>query len=193
MNRWRTTALIGALAVGSALSATTSAVGSPPEANGRPILDQFNTAFASGTVNGGSELYQWQQGITAGIAGHLTRIDLYVYIDPAFGDTVASDVSITLGSPGGSDTPAWTTTTAVLRTGWNTFDVAKAKIFVDVGDEYAIGIHGHSQSNFNPGFGFSSDDEYPGGDLFLNGSTAEHVGDDLLFRTYVRPKRVKGN
>jgi len=35
-------------------------------------------------------------------------------------------------------TPAWATT-AVLSSGWNTFDLAKAKILVDVGDEYVIG------------------------------------------------------
>ena len=192
MNSWRTTALVGAFALGSALISTTSAVGSPPDATGKPILDQFNTATLSSTLNGGSTAYQWQQGITAGIAGQLMRIDLYVDIAPAFGDVVATEVSVTLGSPWGSGTPAWTST-EILRSGWNTFDVAKAKIFVDVGDEYAIGIHGQSQNNFNPGFGFSKDDQYPGGDLFLNGSNAESVGNDLLFRTYVRAKRVKGN
>jgi len=72
--------------------------------------------------------------------------------------------------------------------------LTKAKIFVDVGDEYAIGIHGQSEDNFfNPGFWFSNNDQYPGGELFMNGSSAESEGNDLLFRTYVRPKRVKSN
>ena len=53
--------------------------------------------------------------------------------------------------------------------------------------------HGQSEFNFNPGIGISYDEQYPGGDLFVNGSSAESEGNDLLFRTYVRPKRVKGN
>jgi len=98
-----------------------------------------------------------------------------------------------LGSPWQTGIPAWTTT-AVLKAGWNTFDLGKAKIFVDVGDEYAIGIHGQNEDNvFNPGFAISYDEQYPGGDLFMNGSGAESEGNDLLFRTYVRPKRVRGN
>ena len=192
MNRWRVTALMVALAVGSVLIATTSAVGSPPEATGKPILDQFNPGTLSSTINGGSAAYEWQQGITAGIAGQLTRIDLFVAIDAALGEVSATEVSLRLGSPWEIGTPAWTTT-AVLSSGWNTFDLAKAKILVDVGDEYVIGIHGQSEFNFNPGIGISYDEQYPGGDLFVNGSSAESEGNDLLFRTYVRPKRVKGN
>jgi len=68
MNQWRAIALAGALALGSVLIATTSAVGSPPEATGKPILDQFNPGTLSSTINGGSAAYRWQQGVTAGIA-----------------------------------------------------------------------------------------------------------------------------
>jgi hypothetical protein len=79
------------------------------------------------------------------------------------------------------------------KSGWNTFDLSKAWIFIDVGDEYAIGSHGQSGSNFNPGFGVSYDDQCPGGNLFVNGSSAESEGNDLLFRAYVRPKHVESN
>jgi hypothetical protein len=96
-------------------------------------------------------------------------------------------VSVTLGAPWQSGVPDWTTTT-VLDAGWNTFNLSKAKIFVAAGDEYTIGIHGQSATHsFNPGFGFSYGDEYLGGDLFMNGSTAGSEGNDLLFRTYVKP------
>ena len=180
MNRWRAIALVGALAVGSALIATTSAVGSPPEATGKPILDQFNTGIPNSSINGGSTAYEWQQGVTAGIAGQLTRIDLFVVIDAALGEVSATEFSVRLGSPWNSSTPVWATT-AVLGQGWNTFDLAKAKIFVDVGVEYAIGIHGQSEFNFNPGIGISYDEQYPGGDLFVNGSSAESEGNDCCF------------
>jgi len=171
--------------------ATPSALGPPPEATGRPILDQFNTVISS-SINGGSAAYEWQQGITAGIAGQLTRIDLFVTIDPSLGEMAPTELSVKLGSPWQNGATEWVTT-AVLSSGWNTFDLAKAKIFLEVGDEYAIGIHGQSQDNFNPGFGISYDDQYPGGDLFLNGSSAESEGNDLLFRTYVRAKRQRNN
>jgi len=156
-------------------------------------LDQFNPGTLSSTINGGSAAYRWQQGVTAGIAGQLTRLDLFVANSPSLGEVSVTELSVTLGSPWQTGAPIWTTT-AVLQSGWNTFDLTKAKIFVDVGDEYAIGIHGQSEDNFfNPGFWFSNNDQYPGGELFMNGSSAESEGNDLLFRTYVRPKRVKSN
>src|SRR5262245_6068278 len=154
MNPRRAIQIVCALLVVSVLISTESAVGAPPEATGRPLLDQFNTAILSSTINGGSAAYSWQQGVTAGISGQLTRIDLFVEINPSLGDATATELSVTLGAPWQGGAPAWALT-AVLRSGWNSFDLAKAKIFVDVGDEYAIGIHGQGDTNFNPGFGIS--------------------------------------
>jgi len=191
MNRWRRSALVGALAVGTAITMATSAIGSPPTVTGKPLLDQFNPGTMSSQLNGGSAPYAWQQGATAGIAGQLTRIDLFVVIESAFGETAPTEVSLTLGAPWQGGAPEWSTT-AVLKAGWNSFDLTHAKIFVDVGDEYAIGVHGQSANNFNPGVGISYDEQYPAGDLFLNGSSAESQGKDMLFRTYVRRKHVKG-
>src|SRR6266545_2666721 len=115
LGRYITTALFATLfAIGSAEVATPSAAGSPPEPTGRPILDQFNTEVLSSTLNGGSSPYEWQQGVTAGVAGQLTRIDLYVEISAIYGDTVPTEVSVTLGAPWQSDAPAWTTT-KILR------------------------------------------------------------------------------
>jgi hypothetical protein len=191
LGRYITTALFVPLfAIGSAEVATSSAAGSPPEPTGRPILDQFNTEVLSSTINGGSSAYEWQQGVTVGVAGQLTRIALYAEISAIYGDTAPTQVSVTLGAPWQSDVPTWTTT-KILRQGWNMFDLSKAKILVAVGAEFAIGIHGQRANNFNPGFAISYGDEYPGGDLFLNGSTAESEGNDLLFKTYVSPKRVQ--
>ena len=87
--------------------------------------------------------------------------------------------------------PAWTTV-VVLENGWNTFNLASAKILVNAGEEFTISIHGQSQQHqFNPGFGFSRGDEggdqYAGGELFLNGTTVGSEGNDLLFRTCVKP------
>ena len=193
MNRWRANALAGTLAVGLAVIATTDTLGAPQQAAGKPTLDQVNTATVSSTINGGASPYEWQQGVRAGIAGQLTRIDVFVVIDPSFDGVSTTEVSLTLGQPWQNSGPAWSTT-AILKAGWNTFNVSKANVFVDVGDPYAIGIHGYDQDEFNPGIAISYGEQYPGGELFLNGSSAESVGNDLLFRTFVRPlKTVKGN
>jgi hypothetical protein len=159
------------------------------DAKGRPILDQYNTDTLSSSLNGGSGAYEWQQGVTAGITGQLSRLALYVVLAPDIGETASTQISVSVGPPWRAGAPAWMTVTAPVVSGWNSFDLSKAKIFVTAGDEYVIGIHGQSASNFNPAFGISYGDQYVGGDLFLNGSTAGSEGNDLLFRTYVKQQR----
>jgi hypothetical protein len=190
MNRMRQAALPGALALVIALTMATSAVGSPPQVIGKPLLDQFNVGEAGGALNGGSTPLKWQQEVTAGIAGQLTRLDLFVVIDPSVGETSATEVAVTLGAVGQEGQLVWSTT-EVLRSGWNTFDLSKAKIFLEAGQEYAISIQGQSADSFNPGIAFSAGDVYPAGELFLNGSIDIYEGYDMLFRTYVRRNHIK--
>jgi hypothetical protein len=161
-----------------------SAAGAPQ--GRRPLLDQENADVFSSLLNGGSADYEWQQGVTAGVTGQLTRIALFVDYSDSAGEPAATQVSVTLGAPWQSGVPAWRTTT-VLGVGWTTFNLTGAKIFVVTGDEFTIGIHGQSAHNFNPGFGFSYGDQYQAGELFMNGSTVGSEGNDLLFRTYVKP------
>jgi hypothetical protein len=153
-------------------------------------MDQYNADFLlfDSTVNGGSADYEWQQGVTAGVAGQLTRLAVYVATSELYGETADTEVSLWLGPPWQTDAAVWSTTAKGLKSGWATFNLNDAKIFVEQGDEYSIGIRGQSESDFNPGIGISWGDAYPGGDLFLNGGSAEGV--DLLFRTYVSPKRT---
>lgn len=158
------------------------------------VLDQSNDEVLSSYLNGGSQPYQWQQGVTAGINGQLVRLALFVGDMDTFGDAVTTQLSISLGAPWRSDDPVWGIRTTLHAGGWNTFDLTKAKIYVAAGDQYTIGIHGESATTFSPAFGFSSDNQYSGGDLFLNGTpsnseTAGFEGNDLLFRTYVNPQR----
>jgi hypothetical protein len=168
-----------------ATGADSNATSSATEGRERSILDQYNTDTLNSTLNGGASPYEWQQGVTAGITGQLTRIALYVVIDPQYGATATTEVSVSLGAPWQSGAPAWMTVRAPVRSGWNTFNVSKAKIFLTAGDHYVIGIHGQSAYNFNPAFGVSYGNQYSGGELFLNGTTAGSEGNDLLFRTYV--------
>lgn len=153
----------------------------------RQFLDQSNESVVVDLLNGGSNDYEWQQGITAGVTGQLTRIALFVAYMEDVGETAATQVSITPSGPWQGGTPAWTTT-AVLEEGWNTFNLTSAKIFVSAGEGFTIGIHGQSVVHqFNPGVGFSKGDQYAAGELFMNGSPVGSEGNDLLFRTYVKP------
>jgi hypothetical protein len=150
------------------------------------VLDQCNVGTPSSYLNGGSDDYAWQQGFTAGLTGQLTQIDLFVGDLPYYGDPATTQVSVYLGAPWQSGVAAWSTV-GVFPSGWASFDLTAAGIQVVAGTQYAIGIHGRGWNIFNPGIGLTYDDQYTGGELFLNGSTADVgvVGNDMLFRTYV--------
>ena len=178
------------LVAGILLSA--SAQTAPPDGKGgRPVLDQFNTGLADSSINGGTFQYAWQQGVTVGISGQLTRIDLYVRADAT---PASTELSVSLGPPWQSGTPAWSAI-VYLVPGWNTINLAKEKIFMQAGDEFVIGVHGQSPdgaSIFDPGINISYGDRYPGGDLYLNGSLNSYVN-DMMFRTYVKQSIGKGD
>jgi hypothetical protein len=155
---------------------------------GRRVLDQENDAALSSYINGGSSAYEWAQSVTAGVTGRLVRLELFVVVDPAFGDTAPSDISITLGSPGQANPPTWSKTVS-LESGWNIFNLTSARIPITTGEEFTIGIHGQRANNFNPGIAISYGDQYAGGALYLNGTTSGSEGNDILFRTYVKADR----
>lgn len=175
------TAVLCVLIIGSAVPARAQ--------SGHSILDQSNAEALSSAINGGSSAYEWQQGITVGVAGQLTRISIYVLVDEGnWGPNGPTQLSVALGAPWQSGAPVWHIT-AMLQNGWNVFDVSKARIAVEIGDELTLGVHGEGGSNFNPGIGISYADQYPGGDLLMNGSVSSEK--DILFRTYVSPKRSR--
>lgn len=151
-------------------------------ASAAPILDQQNIGVSS-TINGGSTAYAWQQGVTAGITGQLTRIDLFVELLVDAGATAATEVSVNLGAPWQPDASDWSTV-SVLVAGWNSFDLTSAAIHVTAGTQFAIGVHGQSAQNFNPGIAISYGSQYAGGALFLNGAS-DVAANDMNFRTYV--------
>lgn len=164
----------------------------PSEGKGRPVLDQFNVGTVDSYINGGSIDYAWQQEVTVGISGQLTRIDIFVENDPTNDFTNSTELSVSLGGPWQTSAPVWSIT-AVLVPGWNTFDLSKKRILLKAGDEFVIGIHGQNVNNlFDPGIAISYGDQYPGGDLYMNGSLNSEVN-DILFRTYVKQSAGKGN
>ena len=168
--------MLGLVIAGAGKSTVRSA-----EAQGRkPVLDQSNEAMSS-LINGGSSAYRWGQGVTVGITGRLMEISLFVGLGESA--PTPTQLWISQGAPGQSD-PVWTTT-EVLEPGWHTFNVMNAKIFVTAGDEFTIGIHGQNDhNNANPGFGISYDEQYPAGQLFMNGNIEPgSEAKDLLFQT----------
>jgi hypothetical protein len=162
-----------------------AAHGSPILVSGAPILDQSNTLHSS-DLNGGSDAYEWQQGITAGVAGQLTEFDLFA------DEAGPTQVSLFFTAPWNASPAAWSTI-AALNAGWNAFDVTAAAVFVSVGQQFAIGVHGQGNDIFPPAISFSYGDQYTAGALYVNGSTAESIGNDMNFRTYVAPVPEPGS
>jgi len=150
-------------------------------------LDQQNTIIDS-QLNGGSSAYTWEQGITAGLTGLLTAIDVFAFIDASLGAPGQTQVFVNLGTPWQSDANNWSTITT-LKAGWNSFDLTSAHIFITAGQQFVIGIQGQGQTTFNPGMGVSYGEQYTGGALFLNG-VRDVSGNDLDFRTYIDSVRV---
>ena len=111
------------------------AVGS---ASATPILDQQNTVMSS-QLNGGSVAYAWQQGITAGLTGQLTTIEVF-----AFGTAGTTQLFVNLGAPWQSDVNDWSTV-ALINPGWNSFDLTTANIFLHAGDQFVLGFHDGSR------------------------------------------------
>jgi len=150
-----------------------------------PILDQQNVFVEDAFLNGGTSAWVWQQGITAGLTGQLTRIELLACICPQEGDLASTQVSVNLGGPWQLDANAWSIV-ATLSEGWNSFDLTGASIFLTAGDVFTVGVQGQSESNFSPGIAFSYHYRYDGGALYSNG-VPDAPSNDMNFRTYVSP------
>lgn len=153
-------------------------------ASGRPVLDHHNASAEDSYINIGDAAYDWQQGITVGITGQLVRVDLFVWL-AGCDATGPTRVSVSSGGPWQSGLPRWTQT-GVLTEGWNTFDLKRAKIEVQAGQEIVLGVSGEGAFCFG-GVGITYGDQYPGGDVFLNGELNSDVN-DILFKTYVKQK-----
>lgn len=151
----------------------------PSAAKGAMMLDQANDVVGPVSFNGGSTGLTWQQGVTAGLSGTLSRIELFFN-----GESLASgiDFFINLGAPWQADAHDYTTV-PTLVSGWNSIDVSSAGMIVNPGDQFVIGLHGLDNS-FNPSFRGTDGTAYAGGSVYLNGSP--YVLDyDMNFRTYV--------
>jgi len=176
-----------------------------------PLLDQawdvidVTSVSAVGTV--GPNVYQ--QGVTAGLTGKLSAVDLYVNSVfpsyPYFIDTFS--LFVNLGAPFQTDAADYRANVTVTTAGWHTFDLSAANIFVNAGDQFAIGFGFLGLPiSIDPGFdlvgpfiGTDFNGGYAGGALYaLSPPIFPNMpprlfgpsDTDIYFRTYVEPTSV---
>jgi hypothetical protein len=158
-----------------------------------PLLDQAQEVFG-GQFNGGTATFVWQQGVTAGLTGQVTGLELYFH---AFSNHGVS-VYLNRGAPWQTDAHDWAVSIpagGLTSSAWNAFDLTGSAVFVNAGDQLSIGIHGQGPSSPTNWFGGSGGDAYPGGTLWIRRvlpilfppevhSTGAF---DMAFRLYVDP------
>ena len=151
-------------------------VGPPPDA----ILDQEQAEQNSWASAVG---FDWQQEVTAGIAGPLIGVDIWVKIGD-FEDCQSVDFFINKGPPWQTDANDFETVLCAgpNRDGWVYVDTSAASITLEVGQEFVVGLLHRSEQFF---FRLSTQNPYPGGSLWVNES--EQAGNDMAFRSYTAP------
>jgi hypothetical protein len=142
-----------------------------------PILDQFNGAGQG--VYGTAATDDWQQKVTAGMDGTLSRISLYSY-----GGPTTFKVYVNVGSPWQSDPNEFEVmVTRPWGSQWFDIDVSAANIRLSRGNAFVIGAQGESLL-------WGSDNTYAGGWIYGRyGSNPPFLqyGGDLAFATYMEP------
>ncbi len=141
------------------------------------VLDQESPI--SGSLNGDTSLSHWQQEVTVGLAGLVSRVEVYV--------VTPGSANFYLNTGFGWQEPEHNFAVRVqaARTGWTSVDVSSAGIRLNAGATFVIGISG-----INQGLWFSGGrgSRYDGGDLYLNREVYLGRGEaDMAFRTYMVP------
>jgi len=163
-----------------------------------PVLDQESPALGESFPADYTGVY-WQQGVTAGVAGLLTRVDLYIAQPGDFWD-----LNIWRGAPW-QNRPADFYLYATLwdvPAGWLSLDVSAGGLLFDVGDQFTIGVNGIAGGDGFKGPWLGGSHVVPGGayaggalwwDDFYHGGAAYGGGNgdyDFAFRTYMDPQVV---
>ena len=153
-----------------------------------PIVDQDQSFFQSGEgINADPSSFTWQQGVTAGLDGLLTGIDLHV------ASAGSVEFFINKGPTWQFDTYDYQTIVTTTQIGWTHIDVTTAGINLNVGDQFVIGLQGIDggvEFDINTNALSPNIDKYLPGGLWLKvGETVPALlrtgGDDLAFRTYI--------
>lgn len=158
-------------------------------ATAAPVLDQESPAIDPWFAAGSSE-WLFQQGVTAGIAGQLTRIELYAY------NAGTTPLYINAGAPWQYDASAFATTFVAEGEGWVGVDVSAASLFFNAGDQFVIGVGAGLEPDVASdlrleGSSVSPDGAYAAGELWswnIDDPAPQLHWDgeaDLAFRTYM--------
>lgn len=158
-------------------------------ATAAPVLDQESFAIEPWFAAGSSE-WLFQQGVTVGIAGQLTRIELYAY------NAGTTPLYINAGAPWQFDASAFAATFEATGEGWVGVDVSAASLFFNAGDQFVIGVGAGLEPDVASdlrleGSSVQGGGAYAGGELWswnIDSSEPRLMWDgeaDLAFRTYV--------
>jgi len=150
-------------------------------ASAAPVLDQESPYVGAG-FNAGTSQGSWQQEVTVGMTGQLTRIELYAQ---GVGTT---PLSINAGGPWQSDPSEFSTLFTSAGQGWVAIDTTSAGLFFNAGDTFVIGLGGTDSGLWMGGSYVSPNGGYEAGRLWYNstGSIAPFGPEwDIAFRTYV--------
>ena len=159
-----------------------------------PIPDQVFTS-PNGTEFGlpSTPSTHFQQGVTAGLSGLLSQIDIFFSRTdgPGSGSPPPADVlfSVNLGAPWQSDANDFEQHLYFdvgQAAGVVQIDVSSANIVVSPGDLFSIGLQTSGSNAVTPYFtGAILDDHYKGGALWLDQAPLFIGTSDLNFVTYV--------
>lgn len=143
------------------------------------VIDQSSSASAFGWGAVTSD-FSWQQGVTAGMDGKLTGIQVFLtdFDGSPQAENITADVYVS-GSLVGSDTRLYND----VGSSSLTFDFASDNLLMSAGQAFEFWVHG-SDSSWNYAFDITSG--YNGGSL--RNTLGENYSDyDLRFNTLVDP------
>jgi hypothetical protein len=153
-------------------------------ANAVPVLDQSNDVLSGYGINTSASLFDYQQGVTAGVSGVLTQLDLFVMEQPG---TFA--LTLYNGAPLQNGPAAYTTIlTLTPDSGWTSIDLSAAGFSVVAGSQFTFGIRATELLLNCCGLAITTN-QYSNGAFYING-TEQTAGYDFAFRTYVEQASV---
>lgn len=144
-----------------------------------PVIDEFEFWLYAGSSN-----VTCQQGVTVGVTGLLTRVELYAV------NAGTTPLTINAGAPWQSDASDFATVFVAAGEGWTGVDVSAAGLFFNAGDQFVIGVGGTDSGLWLVGSDVLPDGAYAAGELWLRQIGDAPIptsggADDLAFRTYV--------
>lgn len=110
----------------------------PMAVGAAPILDQESVPLDPEALgfNVAPSIFEWQQGVTAGVEGQLSGIEMYF-----FGSAAAGTFEVWLGSPWQSGASVFSMAYSGASS-WTLFDVSSAGLTLGIGDTFTFGVIG---------------------------------------------------